>query len=183
MTALHTTHNPWLAAFHAGERGAIERCYREHFEVVAAAARRVLPPVDAETVCHEVFHGLLSSAEMRASFLGGDLAAWLSRVATNRAIDWKRRAARESLTADVTTQSAGDAPRSLHDEMDARRLVERFLRERLPEKFHALFEARFMKDLSQREAAQLLGIERSTLAYQEQQVRTLLRRFVLEEEP
>ncbi len=84
-----------LAAFHAGERAALERCYRDHYASVAAAARRILRPVDAETVTHEVFHRLLASAEMRATFRGGDLGAWLSRVTTNRAIDHKRRYARE----------------------------------------------------------------------------------------
>lgn len=59
-------------------------------------------------------------------------------------------------------------------------LVERFQREVLPPKYRALFDARFLRQLPQREAARELGIERSTLAYQEQRVRELLESFFLD---
>lgn len=169
-----------LAAFHAGDRAALERCYRDHFAAVAAAARRILRPVDAETVTHEVFHRLLASAEMRATFQGGNLGAWLARVATNRAIDHKRRYAREealSPSLPVTAAQADDDGR-----LSAKLVVERFREECLPPRWEPVFEARFLKQLGQREAALSLGMSRTTLMYQEHRIRALLRRFVLKDD-
>jgi RNA polymerase sigma-70 factor (ECF subfamily) len=60
--------------------------------------------------------------------------------------------------------------------------VERFCREHLPAKWAKVFDARFLRQLPQREAARELGIQRSTLAYQEQQVRELLTAFLLSAE-
>jgi RNA polymerase sigma-70 factor (ECF subfamily) len=42
-----------------------------------------------------------------------------------------------------------------------------------------VFDARFIQQLDQPEAARLLGMHRTTLIYQEYRVRTLLKRFVL----
>ena len=58
-------------------------------------------------------------------------------------------------------------------------MIERFRREVLPAKWADVFEHRFLRQLSQAEAAELLGIGRTTLAYQETRVRRLLRRFLL----
>jgi RNA polymerase sigma-70 factor, ECF subfamily len=58
-------------------------------------------------------------------------------------------------------------------------LVERFRTEVLPEKLRPLFEARFIRQIPQRDAAEELGIPRSTLVYQEQQIRELLETFLL----
>jgi RNA polymerase sigma-70 factor (ECF subfamily) len=70
----------------------------------------------------------------------------------------------------------------MDDEVDARMLVERFRKESLPEKYLPVFEARFIRQLPQREAAASLSMQRSTLAYQEERIRTLLRDFLLESE-
>jgi len=169
-----------LAAFHAGDRAVLEHCYREHYASVAAAAGRILQRVDAETVTHEVFHRLLASAEMRATFRGGDLGAWLARVTTNKAIDHRRRYAREeslSPTLPVEAARTDDAER-----LSARRIVERFRAERLPPKWERVFQARFLDQLGQREAAIALGMSRTTLMYQEHRIRALLRKFVLEDD-
>ena len=44
-----------------------------------------------------------------------------------------------------------------------------------------MFEARFLQHLNQSEAAALLGMRRTTLAYRELRIRALLRKFLLEE--
>ena len=189
MVLPKVTEDAGVAAFHAGDRATLERCYRENFAVVLASAARIVGAVDAETVCHEVFHKLLASGEARASFVGGDMAAWLARVATNRAIDLRRRRAREQpLTpahegaADTTSPATHSDPGAVESELGAKRLVERFVHDVLPPKYKPLFEARFLKQLPQREAALALGMKRSTLTYQEEQIREMLRRFVLEAE-
>lgn len=172
----------WLARFHDGDGATLEQCYRNHAGRVLGAASRVVRDVDAETVTHEVFYRLLTDASMRAGFRGGDLGAWLCVVARRRAIDLARRMKREvsarGSDPDLAAPSVDGARE--HEAADARRLVARFQSEVLPDKYRALFEVRFLRQLSQREAAAELGIERSTLAYQEQRVRELLERFILD---
>lgn len=170
----------FVERFHAGDRDTLADCYREHHRTVLAAASQILSPVDAETVAHEVFHRLIEEAGMRASFQGGDLGAWLARVTKNRAIDHRRRYAREAPLPETDTEPA---PRT--DEADggsvAALVIERFRKERLPPAWEKVFEARFLRQLGQREAAAALGMRRTTLMYQEHRIRALLREFVLEE--
>jgi RNA polymerase sigma-70 factor, ECF subfamily len=168
----------WLASFHAGERAVLEQVYRDCFKVVSAATGRILREVDAETVTHEVFLRLLSDATVRESFHGGNIAAWLGQMATRAAIDRYRRLRRETEPVDDAAEAD---PRRVDDEVEAKMLVERFKKERLPPKWAAVFEARFLRQLPQRDAARELGMQRSTLVYQEQQIRALLERFLLEE--
>jgi len=167
----------WLERFHRGEREILEKCYREHFRSVQTAVGRVLRGADQETVVHEVFYRLLSDAELRASFRGGAFGAWLASVAHHQAIDCWRQQRRE--VAESPAESP--EPPELMDtdaRIDLRLFVQRFRAEVLPAKWLAVFDARFLAQLDQREAARRLGISRTTLAYQDLQIRRLLRRFV-----
>lgn len=168
----------WLDRFHAGDARILEECYRLHVGRALAAASRILNDVDAETVTHEVFYRLLSDAGMRRSFSGGNLGAWIAQVATHAAIDVHRRKRRE-VGENALDHAAHVDPARQEAEVEARLLIERFRRGHLPEKWQSVFEARFIRQLPQREAARELGIQRSTLAYQEQQVRELLTAFLL----
>ena len=165
----------WLRRFHAGDRGVLEACYRDCFAKVAAAASRVLGTVDAETVTHDVFYRLLSDARMREGFRGGDVGAWLARIASNAAIDVARRQRREAPAQDEVDPARRD------EEIEAKMTIDRF-KERLPEKWLPLFDARFLRHLSQREAAKELGMQRTTLVYQEQKIRELLEDYLLGED-
>ena len=169
----------WLAGFHRGDPDAIERCYRDYFDVVEGAIRQVLTPADRETVIHEVFWRLLSNPELRRSFQGGSMAGWLSTVTRNLAIDYLRRLNRE------VALPAGDPHQpvpALDGEVDARLLLEQFQRDRLPPAWRPVFEMRFVRQLSQREAAAALRIGRTTLAYRELRIRQILRAFLKEDE-
>jgi RNA polymerase sigma-70 factor (ECF subfamily) len=173
----------WLERFHAGDRTVLSEVYREHFDAVLRTASRFLPAVDAEGVVHEVFYRLISGEAVRRSFQGGSLIAWLTTVTRNQAIDALRKLRRE-VPAEIealpnTEEPVGEHPDAFGEE--ARRLIERFRMERLPEKWAAVFEARFLQGLSQREAAKTLGVRRTTLAYQEGRIRWRLRRFLLGE--
>ena len=182
MTTSEIANDPaWLARFHTGERAILEQCYRDHFAKVLAAAARILAGVDAETVAQEVFFRLLSDEKTRQAFGGGNLGAWVAKVAANAAIDHHRRHRREVGQEPVDEASDLDTGR-LEDELDAKLLVERFRRERLPPKWSGVFEVRFLRQLPQREAALELGMQRSTLAYQESQIRALLSDFLLASE-
>jgi RNA polymerase sigma-70 factor (ECF subfamily) len=173
----------WLARFHAGERDVIEGCYRDQFRVVESAVGQILRGADKETVIHEVFLQLMSRAELRRGFSGGSFSAWLATVARNLAIDfWRRYRNERSLDDESSGAALADASQPIERferGVDARLVIERFRREALPAKWAGLFEARFVAGLDQRSAAKRLGISRTTLAYQEIQVRRLLRRFLL----
>jgi RNA polymerase sigma-70 factor (ECF subfamily) len=170
----------WLSRFHAGKRSIIEECYREHFDSVMQAVGELLSSADRETVVHEVFYRLLSDPGMRASFRGGSLRAWLRTVARNRAIDYLRRHRREqSLDSQAVSELQCGQAKKHDEEAEAKMLIDQFRSQHLPKKLEPVFEARFLQQLSQREAARKLKMRRTTLAYQEQQIRNLLRGFLL----
>ena len=83
---------------------------------------------------------------------------------------------------DLAEHLAGGQTDTTEEKTEATLIIERFRNEHLPEKWVPVFEARFMLQLSQREAAAKLGMRRTTLAYQEQQIRKRLRRFLLQRE-
>ena len=58
-------------------------------------------------------------------------------------------------------------------------LVDRFREQVLPAKWAGVFQARFIEQRDQRDAAASLGIARTTLAYQELRIRSLLKKFLL----
>ncbi len=170
----------WLEAFRRGDREALEQCYRRYYRVVEGAIGTILGLADRETVIHEVFLRLLTEHEMRQSFTGPSLGAWLATIARNRAVDVSRRARREDLVSEPLDR-AGLTGEGWDDGTTvARLLLDRFRSEHLPPALAPLFEARFMREMSQREAAQYLGMRRTTLAYQELQLRRRLRIFMLE---
>jgi RNA polymerase sigma-70 factor (ECF subfamily) len=175
---MHAGATRWVASFHAGDRDVLERCYRDHYPSVVGIVGRLLRGADAETVTHEVFYRLLSNPRLRENFRGGNFDAWLGQVATNAARDYLRRYRREQPES-PDGAPAEDAPGGPSEEVDAKMAVDRFRRERLPPDLAAVFEARFCRQLSQREAAGELGMPRSTLAYQEERIRSLLKDFFL----
>jgi RNA polymerase sigma-70 factor (ECF subfamily) len=166
----------WLDDFYSGSRSALERCYREHFDTVSNAVGRVLRGADQETVIHEVFLRLISDESLRRNFAGGSMRSWLTTVARNHAIDYRRRLSHEQSL--VGTHEIVDATDRFSAAAEARLIVERFRSEVLPAKWAGVFETRFLAQLDQREAARKLGISRTTLAYQEHRVRALLTRYL-----
>jgi RNA polymerase sigma-70 factor (ECF subfamily) len=173
---------PWLDRFHAGDRAILDECYRNHFRVVESAVGQVLRGADKETVIHDVFLQLLARADLRHGFTGGSFTAWLATIARHQAIDFWRRYRREHSLEQLVSRDVSAEPvqpvEPIERTVEARLLVDRFRREVLPAKWACVFEARFVSGLDQRSAAAQAGISRTTLAYQEIQIRRLLRRFL-----
>jgi RNA polymerase sigma-70 factor, ECF subfamily len=167
----------WVAAFHEGRPAVIEECYRDHYDTIVSTLGTLLCGADKETVVHEVFFRLLSLPELRRNFVGGHFAPWLLTVARNHALDFKRRVGREQ-PLDVVTEGQA-APAISEETLDAKRLVDDFRANHLPPQWAPVFEARFIRQLSQREAARALGLHRTTLAFRELRIRRLLRRVLL----
>jgi RNA polymerase sigma-70 factor (ECF subfamily) len=170
----------WLQAFWAGDRVVMDELCRKTFTVVDGAVSRYLRGADRDTVVQTVFLKVLAEEDVRRNFTGGSLRAWLGTVARNQAIDFARRRNRE-VPSDATNPDdwMNAAGENLHARAEARMTIQRFREERLPEKWAPVFNARFIEQLSQREAAEALGMSRTTLAYQEARVRRLLRKFLL----
>lgn len=170
----------FVARFHDGDRATFTTLYEDHFTTVERAVGRILQGADKETVIHEVFYQLMTNANVRLRFRGGSLQAWLTTLAKNRAIDFQRRRQLERpMGTDLERFGAPASTRSFEPEMLARLLLQRFRATVLPAKWRRVFDARFVQQLDQREAAEELGMSRTTLAYQEYRVRRLLRRFAL----
>jgi RNA polymerase sigma-70 factor (ECF subfamily) len=164
----------------AGTTPEFEAFYRDNFAVVGRAVGQVLTGADKETVVHEVFLRLMTNEQLRSRFHGGSLTAWLSTVARNHAIDYLRRRKLEQ-PSEAGEEFVGEVEDADQFERraEARILVERFRQEHLPKKWGQVFELRFLQQLEQQQAAQKLGMSRTTLAYQEYRIRALLRRFLL----
>jgi RNA polymerase sigma-70 factor (ECF subfamily) len=164
----------------------MEECYRVHFSDVEKSAGRLLSGVDLENVVHEVFAKILTNKQTRLSFKGGSFPSWLSAVARNQAIDYLKRNRREHpVEPRIAEQLAESTRQENTEDIELKRVIERFRSEEVPGKWLPVFDARFIRRLTQREAAKELGISRTTLAYREGRIRQRLRRFIesLEEKP
>ena len=169
-----------LALFRAGDRTLMGRVYQETYDGVDAAVGRVLRGADRETVVHELYLRLLDKPELRRSFGGGSLQAWLCTLAYNQAVDFWRHHRRE-VALDEHEQSPPvleSQARRIEERAELRLFIDRFLAGTLPAKWAPVFHARFVEQLDQRSAAKRLGMHRTTLAYQELRIRRLLSAFV-----
>jgi RNA polymerase sigma-70 factor, ECF subfamily len=171
----------WLQNFHAGQSTVLAAVYQEHFDAAMGAVSRYLRGADAETVVQDVFLKMVSDKNFRENYKGGAFRAWLATVARNRAIDFLRKHRKEELSYDGSFEGEVSAVggQSFAGRLEARQIIEKFRVEALPEKWRDVFEARFMRQLTQREAAQDLKMPRTTIAYQEIRIRKKLETFLL----
>jgi RNA polymerase sigma-70 factor (ECF subfamily) len=186
MSVIHDaaplTAEGWLATFHEGTPEAMGVFYREHFATVDAAVAAVLRGPDRETVVQEVFARLMTDSRLRLAFKGGRVSPWLRALARNLAIDFARHRRYERPDGLNPEGGLTEGHDAVERKVEARMLIERFRRECLPAKWQAVFEARFVLHLDQASAARRVGIGRTTLAYQEYRIRSLLRSFTLDAE-
>jgi RNA polymerase sigma-70 factor, ECF subfamily len=172
----------WLARFHAGDRAVLDDMYRAQVDTVHRSAGSVLGGADLETVVHEVFFKVMTNADLRKAFQGGDLAAWLVVIARHHAIDYVRRRGREQPAGlDVVGAADGAPHTAVASRAEAALLIQKFCAEVLPPKWQPVFEARFVQHLTQTEAAAELRMRRTTLVYHELRIRRLLHSFLLGE--
>jgi RNA polymerase sigma factor (sigma-70 family) len=166
--------------FLRGDRDVLEQIYRDSFAAVRRAAGRVLrEPADRDGVVQQVFTEVVSSRSLRATFRGGDLAAWLAAIARHKAIDFARREQRLTDLSEVPEPAADAGPLD-----DFKQELERFAR-RLPAERRRVLELRYVLGMTQVEAARALEMPRSTLEDWERQIKRALERHLLsgDEEP
>ena len=167
-----------LRPFRAGDRTACERVYWFYVgsvETIAWAAvtrdagsphRSQARRAEVADLVQEVFF----KAFGERARLGYDglrpYAPYLYAIARNVLVDWARARGREIPTED------GDLEAALHDvhepgahpyaTPDRVKVVERFIRS-LPDDLRAIHEKRYVAGLSQRDAADALGLSRQTV--------------------
>ena len=95
------------------DEAALGEFYDRHSRLTYTVIMRILgSPPDAEEVLQETFVRVWSRADTYDAVLGSP-AAWLTRIARNRAIDRLRaRRVREHTAIEPTVPAADDAPRS-----------------------------------------------------------------------
>jgi RNA polymerase sigma-70 factor (ECF subfamily) len=186
-----------LQRFRAGEPGALEAVYRTYVDRVAGILRfgfRVASTSaivsgltgnahDTADLVQEVFMKAFAPAARLAYDGLRDYAPFLYAIARNVAVDWARRGGREVLVgwaglerAEELAPSDDEPPWA--DEVTMS-IVNRYV-ERLDDELRPVHEARYRDGLSQRDAAEKLGIGRQRLRTLEARLRDGLRRALTE---
>jgi RNA polymerase sigma factor (sigma-70 family) len=178
-----------LEAFHAGDRRVLTEVYHRYLGRVSRSVSRYCRGADAECVIHDLFLALVERREVRESFKGGDLGAWLATLAGRRALDHLRRRRRFTLLDDPRSLEGKLEPVEeeqglLHRDQMRRleRALDRFAEEVLPKltpKLAEVFRARYREPYRSRmDAAAVLGIPRTTLIDRETRLMRYLGRFL-----
>ena len=171
------THEPaddlsLLERIAARDGAALAELYDRHHRLVFAVIRRIVQsPSDAEEVLQETFVRVWSRAETYDARLGSP-AAWVVRIARNRAIDGMRaRQARADVNAPVPAPDdaastrelpSPDTPESVLHSTYAARAV-RGAVAALPAAQRALIEAAFFEGYTHQEIAARFGVPLGTV--------------------
>jgi RNA polymerase sigma-70 factor (ECF subfamily) len=155
----------------ARDDGAMAELYDRHHRMAYAIIRRIVQsPADAEEVLQETFVRVWARAETYDTRLGSP-AAWMVRIARNRAIDRRRaRQVRSGVNAPVPVAHAAtghdltgfDTPesalQSTHAAMAVRGAVAA-----LPAAQRALIEAAFFEGYTHQELSARFGVPLGTV--------------------
>jgi RNA polymerase sigma factor (sigma-70 family) len=142
------------------ERGAVEEAYAAYAEAVRAYAARFVGPNEAEDVVQRTFLDVwrhAASYDPTQRFTG-----WLFTIARRRAIDSLRRRRHDVVDVDQARHLVGEDGRETADRYadaaDVREAVAR-----LPEHERRVIELTYFADLTQAEAATVLGAPLGTV--------------------
>jgi RNA polymerase sigma-70 factor (ECF subfamily) len=144
-----------------GDRAALETLLDRHADRVHALCRRVLAnPDDALDATQEA---LIAIARGITRFDGRSaFTTWLYRVATNAALDERRRRARRPDPVDITTSDGPAAGPALDHAVAERIDVDVALRS-VPDDFRVAVVLRDLCDLDYTEIAVVLGVPPGTV--------------------
>jgi RNA polymerase sigma-70 factor, ECF subfamily len=157
-----------LAGFRRGGRAALEEVYWAYVERVETTAARYVGVAEVPDVVQETFLRAFREGPREAYDAARDYGPYLATIARNLAIDRARRAGREIPTEEIpepmeSSEEPWADPLSM-------KIVEEYLADLAPD-LKALHETRYERGLSQRDAAETLGISRQQLRTRELQLR------------
>lgn len=144
-----------------GDPGAIAGLYDRHQRLLFGLILRILRDrAEAEEVLQEVFLAVWTRAATYDAALGVP-AAWLVRIARNRAIDrLRKRGTREKAAAEDV--AAADSPEADALKLERRYLIRRAL-DTLPRQQRALIEHAFFGGLTHSELAERFDLPLGTV--------------------
>jgi RNA polymerase sigma factor (sigma-70 family) len=188
-----------LAAFREGRRDVLDLYYRRHVAEVVAFLRTgfmyttndrptrfpgVRDSFELESLVQEVFARAFTPRARLAYDGLRPYAAYLNGIGRNVVLDRLRKAARhgEVLAStdvlDATTPAPSDQPELAEDERRGRELVSRFLDTACDDRDRSLYELRYVRELSQADAATAAGLSRIQIRRWESKFRARLLRFL-----
>jgi RNA polymerase sigma-70 factor (ECF subfamily) len=189
MLQLHEDRR-WMEAFRAGERWALDRVYREHVMDIATMLRRGFSlegsgpatrfrgydrELDLESALQDVFLRAFSDRARLAYDGLRPYGAYLAAIARNVVIDELRRVSRNAARFANELPEVGcdaQAPAAVEGE-ELQRLVAEAVAT-LPASDREVYEQRFVKGLTQLEAARALGITRIQVRRRENRLKRSL---------
>lgn len=165
----------------ASERASQDAFVRAHLRRIFLQIYRVVGSVeDAQDLTQEAF---IKALQYREQIKDPEKAAhWLSRIATNTAIDFLRRQGRASFTdienlVDPLVESPGRSPERLLLGEEKRELLERGLKTLTPRERTALL-LRDVEDMPAEEVARQLNCSKATVRSHIANARIKFRRFL-----
>jgi RNA polymerase sigma factor (sigma-70 family) len=124
--------------------------------IVTALERQPIQPADREDCRQEIWADLLASRVSR--FRGGSLAAWLTTLARNKAIDTIRRARRQPMGSAIESleraAAVTPAPCPVDEQVSTVRLALAELERRIEQRSYAVF---FLRWFEHQSFAQIAG--------------------------
>jgi RNA polymerase sigma-70 factor (ECF subfamily) len=174
----------------AGDSSAAEMLVRRYRFVVMSALRRfrTLTPSDVDDLFQDVFERLFENecAVLRAWRGQTDLAAYIRRIATNRALDHLRscRSAVDDEPLDDPDGVVGDGedPQTVALAGELRRMMVEAIQQLAPP-YAEVIQAVDREELTYSEAAERLGVTRNNLGVRLHHARAALARVITDRYP
>ena len=149
-----------MEAIRSGERAAMRRLYDRYSGYAMAIGLRYVPDCDeVRDVLQDSFVKILTSIGRFEYHGEGSLKSWVSRIVSNRAVDYLREHQRF-----ITVSTIPDEP-EIPDEPDIGGVPPDVLTQmigRLPANYRTVLNLFVFEQRPHREIAQLLGIKEST---------------------
>ncbi len=169
------TEQQLLDAIHHGDRTAMRRLYDRYAGRAMAVALRYIPEREAaEDVVQDCFVSILTSIGQFRLQGEGALAAWVSRIVANKAIDYLKRRERVTFTGTVP-----DIPDS--EEPDAEDIPPDVLTRiisQLPTGYRMVLNLYVFEHCPHKEIARRLGIKENSSASQLNRARRMLAKMM-----
>lgn len=182
------TERQLLEAIRSGERAALRRLYDRYADYAMAIGLRYIPERDAvRDVLQDSFVKILTSIAQFNYHGEGSLKAWVSRIVSNRAVDYLRENRRfvfvsgipdepdDSMLDGFPVEMSGAMPSGVPPD----KLVEMI--GRLPANYRTVLNLFVFEERPHKEIAQLLGIKESTSASLFFRAKKMLARMIREE--